>query len=235
MTDQIKNKKPSGLPYTRYVNRNLGRFFAKYLQFLTPNQITVIGFLSFILAVIFLFKYFGSSMVVVPYIFLFINYVLDSVDGQVARLRGMSSKLGEWLDQSLDGLRIILLNVAFIILLLPYLPNQYRILYTFLVFIPLIFQSSHYLIASLKSHILKMQIGHMLDESRDSIKTKIVRWCSAPADFGIFIMITLIGFNPTWFLWIYILYGFYYFFVLLVTSYMTIKAVKNEERENFEK
>ena len=38
--------------------------------------------------------------------FLF-QYVLDSTDGILARLRKESSAAGEWLDHSLDGLRII--------------------------------------------------------------------------------------------------------------------------------
>ena len=43
------------------------------------------------------------------------GYVMDSVDGQLARLRGMSSLSGEWLDHTVDCIKTSSLHLAVLI------------------------------------------------------------------------------------------------------------------------
>jgi phosphatidylglycerophosphate synthase len=214
--------KVTALPYTEYINRPIGWFIAKHLLFLTPNQITVFNFIILLIAIFTLFLTFGTYWVFIPYLLLALNLVLDSTDGKVARLRGMSTKLGDWLDHSLDGLRILLLNAAFIILLLPFVTAKQEIL-IFLLFLPIITQTSHYIFASFKEYILQQRFGFILDQSKRKKRASIIRWLAAPIDPGIFCMITLIAFNPKWLFAIYVLYGFLFLLLLLVTSYISIK------------
>jgi phosphatidylserine synthase len=46
---------------------------------------------------------------------LVLGYGLDSADGQLARLRGGGSPLGEWLDHMIDAVKIVLLHSAVLI------------------------------------------------------------------------------------------------------------------------
>lgn len=86
-----------------FIFRFIYRFFSvritRYLvrTRLTPNQITIISFLMGLLAA-FLFS-FGSPLYLrIGAISLFLCLILDCVDGEVARLKHMESKFGEFLD-----------------------------------------------------------------------------------------------------------------------------------------
>jgi phosphatidylglycerophosphate synthase len=104
--------------YSRWVNRPLGRLVAATLHPLgvTPNQATV---LSAALA--------GAGLLVLALVpptvltgvlvavLLAAGYVLDSVDGQLARLRGSGSKAGEWLDHTVDCVKTASLHLAVLV------------------------------------------------------------------------------------------------------------------------
>ncbi len=85
-------------------------FFSKR-KILTPNQITLIAFLfRIITAIMFLQRYFiwGS-------IFYYLAYVLDCVDGSVARLTNKTSNFGRYLDHvsDLTGDIVVLISLAY--------------------------------------------------------------------------------------------------------------------------
>lgn len=91
--------------YSRLVNRPLGRVFAAYGHRLglTPNQATAIsatlsGSALLLLALHAPTWWLGLLVAAL----LAAGYVMDSVDGQLARLRGGGSKAGEWLDHTID-------------------------------------------------------------------------------------------------------------------------------------
>ncbi len=216
--------KPKGLPYTSYINRPVGWFLARHLLFLTPNQISVIDFIILLLAITTFFLTFGTYWVFIPYLLFTFNLILDSTDGKVARLRGMSTKFGEWLDHSLDGLRILLINASFIILLLPFVINKERI-FLFMLFIPIITQTSQYIFSSLRELLLHQRFGFMLDQSTNTKRTAILRWLIAPIDSGVFIMITLLAFNPKLFYMFYVMYGLLFFLLMIVTTYISVKKL----------
>lgn len=101
--------------YSRWVNRPLGRRIAAaaYLRGLTPNQVTGISAA---------FTYTGIVALVVfpPSVplglavsaALVAGYAFDSADGQLARLRGGGSALGEWLDHVVDSVKNITVHLA---------------------------------------------------------------------------------------------------------------------------
>ncbi|MDT0306204.1 CDP-alcohol phosphatidyltransferase family protein [Streptomyces sp. DSM 44917] len=104
--------------YSRLVNRPLGRILAAaaYRAGLGPNQVTLLS-----AAVS------GTAIAAValvrpswPLAFgvwagLVLGFALDSADGQLARLRGISSPAGEWLDHFVDCAKITALHGAVLI------------------------------------------------------------------------------------------------------------------------
>lgn len=104
--------------YSRLVNRPAGRIVAAgaHAIGLTPNQATAI---SAVLS--------GSGIALIAVVepswwlgiiiamLLAAGYVWDSVDGQLARLRGGGSVAGEWLDHTIDCFKTLSLHLAVLI------------------------------------------------------------------------------------------------------------------------
>ena len=92
--------------YREHDSIRFHRFFSIYVTRiflmlgLGPN---FISFLSFLMGIIGGFFYF-KSLFLLGSIFFFLFYLLDNVDGEVARYRKLSSRLGYWLDTSIGHL-----------------------------------------------------------------------------------------------------------------------------------
>ncbi|MFF2008516.1 CDP-alcohol phosphatidyltransferase family protein [Streptomyces sp. NPDC058195] len=104
--------------YSRYVNRPAGRLFAAiaYRMGLTPNQVTLVSAVftfSAIAAVALVRPSPGLALAV--YAGLAVGFVLDSADGQLARLTGRGGPDGEWLDHVVDCAKMILVHAAVLI------------------------------------------------------------------------------------------------------------------------
>lgn len=105
-------------PYSRWVNRRLGRWLAAaaFPLGLTPNQVTLSSAamtLAALLLVIFVHPVWWLGVVVL--LLLLLGYALDSADGQLARLRGGGSSAGEWLDHVVDAAKIGVMHSAVLI------------------------------------------------------------------------------------------------------------------------
>lgn len=101
--------------YSAYVNRPFGRVFAAtfHQTSMTPNQVTGIGaLLTF--GSLFWLAFFATDngITVLVGVLLLLGFAIDSADGQLARLQGTSSLLGEWLDHILDNARIGVMHLA---------------------------------------------------------------------------------------------------------------------------
>ncbi|TCP56495.1 CDP-alcohol phosphatidyltransferase-like enzyme [Tamaricihabitans halophyticus] len=116
---RAKQKSAAGVPaYTRYVNRPLGKLAAAggYLLGFTANQLTVLsGIISF--ASLAFLAILGPSWLLGIGVAagLAIGYILDSADGQLARLRGGGALAGEWLDHVVDAARMPAVHLAVLI------------------------------------------------------------------------------------------------------------------------
>lgn len=104
--------------YSRHVNRPLGRVVAAWTNARgwTPNQATAVsatlsGTGIALLALVRPTWWLG----IVVAVLLAAGYVMDSVDGQLARLRGGGSKSGEWLDHTVDCFKSLTLHLAVLI------------------------------------------------------------------------------------------------------------------------
>ena len=88
-----------------YISRRLSLFLVKYIARtnITPNQITYFAFLVAIVS-----SYLISTgkllNLIIGGILVQVAWTLDCVDGDLARLKGISSKKGAWADAVLDRL-----------------------------------------------------------------------------------------------------------------------------------
>lgn len=117
-------KSSTGAPlYSVAVNRPLGRIFAAaaHQVGMTPNGVTALSavFTFSGIALIALGRPTWSTGVLIAAL-LVIGYALDSSDGQLARLRGGGSLLGEWLDHVVDSLKVVSLHLAVLVMAYRY-------------------------------------------------------------------------------------------------------------------
>ena len=109
-------KSAKGAPvYSLYVNRPLGRVFAAaaFQVRLTPNQVTYLS-AAFTFAGILLLALGPANALagIGVALLLVLGYALDAADGQLARLRGGGSLVGEWLDHVIDSVKVVVLHLA---------------------------------------------------------------------------------------------------------------------------
>jgi phosphatidylglycerophosphate synthase len=112
-------KPGNGVPaYTRWVNRRLGRYAAAaaYALHWTPNAVTALSAAFSFAAIVLLLVADPQPWVgIAVAVLLATGYLLDSADGQVARLQGSGSPAGEWLDHVVDALRAPAIHLAVLI------------------------------------------------------------------------------------------------------------------------
>ena len=106
--------------YSRFVNRRMGRFLAAvaYHAGLTPNAVTGISaaFSATGIAVLALVAP-SWPMGVAVAACLVVGYELDSADGQLARLTGGGSLSGEWLDHTVDSIKVVAFHLVVLVAL----------------------------------------------------------------------------------------------------------------------
>ncbi len=78
---------------------------------LTPNHVTVASFILYVLASLFTFITFPNHLFLTA-ILLPIAYILDCLDGQLARTKKLSAPLGDYLDKTLDVFKVFILTLS---------------------------------------------------------------------------------------------------------------------------
>ena len=94
--------------YPRLANKLLRN--ASKITALTPNHVTVASFVVYGIGVALIVV--GGWWSVLAALALPLSYVLDCLDGQLARYTDQSSAIGDYLDKTLDVLKILFINVA---------------------------------------------------------------------------------------------------------------------------
>jgi phosphatidylglycerophosphate synthase len=114
-----QKRRARGAPaYSIYINRPLGRYLAAiaYRLGLTSNAVSGISALFTFSAIILIAAAPPTLWLgIVVWLLLAFGYLLDSADGQVARLRGGGSPSGEWLDHVLDAAKNSSIHLAVLI------------------------------------------------------------------------------------------------------------------------
>jgi CDP-alcohol phosphatidyltransferase len=83
---------------------------ASRLRWLTPNHVTIGSFGLYVAAAALVVV--GGWWAVAAGVVWLVSYVLDCLDGQLARYTGRSSAVGDYLDKTLDVLKIFVINLA---------------------------------------------------------------------------------------------------------------------------
>lgn len=212
--------KKSGLPYTVYINRPLGKFIIKFLpKFVTPNMITITSFILFCCCIIAMPSVDNYAKSAILTLFFLFQYVLDSADGILARSRGISSPIGEWLDHSLDGLRILILHVA--VLQTFYLNfNDFGQIHILAVCLSIIGMGGNFIINQLKVKILNIRSGDVI-ENLHGLRSFFTRVLFFPADSGVYYFCFL-AVHTTFFIYIYLIWSVYFFMILISSFALTL-------------
>lgn len=111
-------------------------------DFITPNLVTFFSFFLYTLGCVFLFLNFPYHLVLAA-LLIFIAYLGDHLDGQLARFKNLSSIVGDYLDKVVDVLKIYLLTAS--LALAVYLKTG-EVLYIFLGFTACFFFNWRYYI-----------------------------------------------------------------------------------------
>lgn len=202
-------KPSSGVPaYTLWVNRPAGRVLAAAAQSIgmTPNQVTVAsGAVSLLGIGLLVLAPVSPAWMALAVFLLLLAYALDSADGQVARLTGVSSKAGEWLDHVVDAARLPALHMGIAAALFrSVVPDQRGV-----VILPLLFA----LLAStwFFAQILAAQMGSRgdMDTGPRGPAPAWVSFAKLPSDIGTTYLLLLLLPWPMMFVPLYFgLFGF---------------------------
>lgn len=107
-----------GPPYSIFVNRPIGRVLAAlaFRAGMTPDQVTGLSAVATFAGVGLLAAAPATWPTgVAVCVLLVLGYALDSADGQLARLRGGGSLRGEWLDHTVDSLKVVVVHLAVLV------------------------------------------------------------------------------------------------------------------------
>lgn len=106
-----RSRKPNDILWNTYVARPMAAALLVPLQRtrITPNQVTFASLLVFAAAVAILITQNGHRGLWLAVIVIELSYVLDCVDGQLARMRGTSTTVGAHLDFLMDEIKAFLL------------------------------------------------------------------------------------------------------------------------------
>ena len=109
-----RTRKPKDILWNRLVARPLAAVLLVPLRAtsITPNQITLLTLVVFAVGATMLAFCPGWRALMIAAGVIELSYVLDCVDGQLARLKGMSSPVGAHLDFLMDELKAFLLIAA---------------------------------------------------------------------------------------------------------------------------
>lgn len=167
--------------YMREINRRLGRALASVAAQLrlTPNQMTAASALAFLAGVAVLVALEPSMpAAVVSVLLLQLGFAFDAADGQLARLTGLGSPAGEWLDHVVDAARHLVFHLAVLIGLYRFADVPGAVL-----LLPLAFA----VVVSVRffAQILAEQLRRGTGSAEVETSPRLGSWIQAPSDTGV--------------------------------------------------
>jgi len=203
-------KSARGAPaYSRFVNRPLGRRLAAaaHVAGATPNQVTAASAVCTGLGIL------GLAMLdpawwtgVLVGALLVLGYGLDAADGQLARLRGGGSTVGEWLDHVVDAAKTSTLHLAVLVGAYRAWDPQPRAW----LLLPLLFSaaaSTWFFTIILNDHLRRLAgtgDGQAVVAAGEARRHSVLRsLASIPVDYGVLCLVALLAGWPEVFRWAY--------------------------------
>lgn len=182
--------------YSRWINRPLGQPVAAvaYAFRMTPNQVTAVS-AALSAAGVLLLATAGStwSVGVIVWLLLAGGFVVDSADGQVARLTNTSSARGEWLDHLVDAGKTVAVHSAVLVAFF----RSFDFAAGWQLIVPLVFQ-----LAALVSFFAGTLAGVFLHGAHQPSRPPSTARSVAllPVDYGVFCLVFVLLGNHTAFL-----------------------------------
>ncbi len=201
-----KKHKEWGMILTDYLARPVAVFLAKYTSF-TPNQITIVSFLLGLAGAFFLYQ--GNLVVGASFAMLY--NILDMCDGMVARVKGIHSPWGHWLDGVLGFILFPILIFALVLGMNNYLafilgmlaiisyPLQYNLVYFY-----------------------KLEVQKSKEQTSMPGRLEWLRYAYGSSFFYLFLLVAALFNKPFWVLWFWAVFGNLYWVALLVVQYRSI-------------
>ena len=105
------SQKKEDIAWNTYVARPLAAVLVYLLRPtpLTPNQVTFLGFAVFVAAAVVLVASPGPTGFLAAALIVQLSYLFDCADGQLARIKNMTSEVGGYLDFLMDEFKALLL------------------------------------------------------------------------------------------------------------------------------
>jgi phosphatidylglycerophosphate synthase len=186
--------------YSRFVNRPVGRVLAAsaHVLGLTPNQVTAASAVATVTG--------GLLLAAVPpqplqslavWFCLALGFGLDSADGQLARLRGGGSAVGEWLDHVVDAGKVVGVHLAVLVMLYRFGPSSGPAL-----FVPLAFALVSTLIFAGGTLAPLVRRGTGVPAARRPNST-VAAMGLLPADYGVLCLVFLLTWDLDLFFAVY--------------------------------
>lgn len=115
---QVQKSGRGAAPYSRWVNRGMGRVWAAlaYSLGMRPNAVTLVSATFTFSALLLVMTVEPSAgLGVLVTVLLLVGYSLDAADGQLARLTGGGSIAGEFLDHFVDAVKVNVFHIAILV------------------------------------------------------------------------------------------------------------------------
>lgn len=222
-----------GVPaYSRFVNRRLGRYFAAAAcrAGLSPSQVTVMSAAASGTGIVMLATVQPSTASAVAItLALVLGYALDAADGQLARLTKSGSMAGEWLDHSIDAMKISALHLAVLIGLYRFVDVTTDRWYL----VPIAFELVA--VARFSSMLLIDQLRRSVgfDVGAGQRGTSLLRSCAVLViDYGLLCLLFLSWARSSLFLALYALLcvgNWVYFLVVSVKHYVELRSLADRQ------
>ena len=179
--------------YTAKINRPLARYVAAASASvgISADAVTLISFGLHLVGVLLIATSgMGMAAAVGAYLLLAVAYVLDSADGQAARLTNTASRAGEWLDHTVDIVKLVTFHAAIGYHLLGPQGASFSVQSTFIVVaVAITSQASLFLGQTLYNHMSKSAPPASRAKSDGGSLSRLALF---PLDWGITVMIVLI-------------------------------------------
>lgn len=184
--------------------------FIFYKIGLTPNTVSFISLIVTLggLSILVLQDDISFTVSFLSVLVLWFGYILDCVDGQLARVTKSGSKYGEWLDHTLDCFSNFMKHFAAGYLILKNvqdLPEYWLIAFIALI-INISFSGTYFFAWNMKTKIVGSNVVAS-EQASSSRKIVLMKLPLQLTDTVLFLSVFLLSYDTMKFMWLYLFYG----------------------------
>lgn len=211
----LKEKEEILAPIFRILSKPISSLLIKYTN-ITPNQITIIGFMFAIAGAIFLARGEYQSLVIGS-ILAFISLVCDAIDGDIARTKKLGSKKGKWLDAILGWVSIEILTFALVV----GINNKLAFIFGLLAMI--CFPMQYLFVHFYKSEVVGSNEPIAIGKSG---KLEFLRYIYGDTWFFTLLLIFCLINRPIYFILSFAIFGNLFWMGILFVQYLSLREIK---------